>query len=341
VEGKRKKMESYKLPKEITVTEHILGEGFAAETHFIPTETKVWLMRELLSAGVTSFQVSNFGNARMMPQFRDCEDLYRRLVYPDNVVLNAPVINMRALKRVTELKKSGCGPDNLELTIATTDEFNKMHTGKTTEDSWKMMEPLVGLAHDAGLKVTGGVGGAWTCLASGEKIPSNIPLEFADRWLKLGADHLIHAEGPIGPEPTPKDVYEYFSRMLDKYPDPNLHVFHLHDGFGWGLACYLAAMQAGITQFETCIGGLQGGHGVTIMDHVPVVPSGVRPQADLQVFPRTGVVCTEDFVAMCDAMDVQTGIDINKVCNIGLWVEEIVGRRLWSGYLKSHHFADQ
>jgi hydroxymethylglutaryl-CoA lyase len=328
------------LPTEITVNEQIVGEGLSSEENFVPTETKVWLIRELISAGCKSFQVSNFGNPKYMPNFRDCEELYAQIGHPDGVILQAPTLNMRALERIKELQKSGFGPNVAMVTIATTDTFNKLHTNRTTEETWKMVEPLVALCHDAGLTVAGGIGGVWTCMATGERIPSNIPFDVADRWIKLGVDSLIHGENGAGPEPAPTEVYDYFSRMLDKYPDPKMHSFHLHDGYGWGLTCFIAAMQAGITNFDTCLGGLQGGQGVPIMDNVPLVSADNRPSEYLGG-PRTGLVCTEDFVTICDAMGIQTGMNINKIHNLGLWVERIVGRKLWSGYLRSMHFAGQ
>ncbi len=141
----------WELPKEITIIEQIAGEGFAAEMSFIPTETKAWLVRELVKAGCTHFQVSNFGNPRIMPQFRDCEELYRQLGRPEGVAFQAPALNMRALERVKKLKETGCGPDSVELLIATTDAFNRANVGKSTEDQWKITVPMVKVARDAGL----------------------------------------------------------------------------------------------------------------------------------------------------------------------------------------------
>jgi len=323
-----------KLPSEITVIEQIIGEGFAAEPNFIPTETKVWLVRELMNVGCKHFQISNFGNPRLMPQFRDCEEIYRQIGRPEGVSFQAPALNQKALQRIMELKKSGYGPDTVEMLIATTDAFNKANVGKTTEEQWKIMEPMVKVAQDAGLKITGGIGGCWTCLENGDKVPIDVVLEFANRWISLGVDHIVHAEGTKKGEPAPNEVYEYFSRMLDKYPDPKFHILHLHDAYGWGVPCYIAAMQAGITNFEVCLGGLQGGPALSIMDRIPIVSSKVKPPVDLQVAPAMGLVPTEDFISICEAMGVQTGFDVEKVLSIGRWLEYIVGRRLKSTRLK-------
>jgi hydroxymethylglutaryl-CoA lyase len=324
----------WKLPSEVTIIEQIVGEGFAAEPNFIPTETKAWLVRELINAGCRNFQVSNFGNPRLMPQFRDCEDLYRRLGRPEGVSFQAPTLNMRAIQRAIELRKTGCGPDTAELLIATTDAFNLANVGKTTADQWKLMGPMAQTAKDAGLKISGGIGGCWTCLENGEKVSIDVVLEFAERWISLGADKIVHCEGTMQGQPPPNQVYDYFSRMLDKYPDPNFHVFHLHEAYGWGVACCIAAMQAGIINFEICLGGLQGGPELTMMDRIPIVSSQVEPPVDLQFARAMGLVPTEDMVSICEAMGVRTGFDVDKLLNVGRWLEHILGRRLKSTRLR-------
>jgi hydroxymethylglutaryl-CoA lyase len=43
-----------------------------------------------------------------------------------------------------------------------------------------------------------------------------------------------------------------------------------------------------------------------------------------------GLVCTEDMVVMMDEMGIDTGMDVDKILNIGNTVEKIVGRRLRS-----------
>ncbi|HEY78945.1 MAG TPA: pyruvate carboxyltransferase [Dehalococcoidia bacterium] len=319
-----------KLPAEINITEQIVGEGFAAETNFIPTGAKVWLINEMIKAGSRSIQVSNFGNPKLMPQFRDCDEVYRQIGHPEGVTFQAPVLNMRALDRVIELRKSGYGPHTVEFLIATTDAFNKVNLGKTTAEQWKVFEPMVDKARDAGLKIMGGIGGIFSCLATGDKLPPEVAMEFAGRWTSIGVDKLTHAEGGLKGEPAPNTVYDYFSRMLDKYPDPNFHNLHLHDTYRWGVSCYIAAMQAGVIIFETCLGGLQGGPEPVLVDRVPVMPIDVRTPLDVQGAPRMGLIPTEDFVSICDAMGIKTGLDVDKVLNIGRTLEMIVGRKLLS-----------
>jgi len=70
---------------------------------------------------------------------------------------------------------------------------------------------------------------------------------------------------------TPDKVYEYFSRVLDRYPDSNRHALHLHDHRGFGEASCVAAMHAGCSRFDTCLGGIGG---PTAVEVGVVMPTG-------------------------------------------------------------------
>ena len=92
------------------------------------------------------------------------------------------------------------------------------------------------------------------------------------------------------------------------------------------MANVLAALQAGITHFESTIGGT-GGQPANFVDGVPVAGTGKYYYEDPTI---TGLVSTEDMVVMMDEMGIDTGVDVDKVLEIGRVVEKIIGRRLRS-----------
>ena len=144
-----------------------------------------------------------------------------------------------------------------------------------------------------------------------------------------GADDIEHADHD-GSAP-PNQVFEYFSRVLDAIPDPKLHIAHFHVTRGWGLANVLAALQAGITHFESTFGGM-GGQPANFLDGSPVAGTGAyyyqNPDA-------VGLVVTEDMAMMMDEMGIDTGLDIDRVLKLGLMVEKIVGRQLRSESIRA------
>jgi hydroxymethylglutaryl-CoA lyase len=322
------------LPKAVSLYEMCIGEGCQAEQKFIPTEVKVFMVKGLIDAGFKRIFVGNFGHPEFVPQFRDIEEVFRQIPYRADVLYYTPINNVYALKRAISLKSAGFGPQVVSVGVATTDAFNLSNVGKTTEEQWKEVEGITKMARDAGFKVLGGIVGVWHCTLTGRKVPESVPYEFAKRWVDLGADQIHYAEGSTGRGVTPTEVYTFFSGILDKYPNPNLHCLHFHDAYGFGLACVITAMQAGIINFDCCMGGA-GGHVTSILDGIPCRGSKKAPM-DLYIDPnRMAPITTEDLVAMLNHMGIETGVEEDKVFNLGRWWEKILGRKLWSFCLKT------
>lgn len=323
-------MANLKYPQQVVLGDITVRDGFQHEEKTIPTSAKLALLEELILAGFRRLEVTNLGNPKGMPQFADADELLRLIrsskrvaaLLPE-VELTAVTIREKAVDRAIELKKSGYGPDRILQMVSTSPSHMIKNSGLDHKGYWKMTEESIKKAHDAGIKVNGTVSTIWGCPIEG---PTDMgkAIEFTKRYLELGADDIEHADHD-GSAP-PDKVYEYFSRVLDAVPDPRLHIAHFHVTRGWGLANVLAALQAGITQFESTMGGL-GGQPANFVDGSPVAGTGEYYYQDPNI---VGLVATEDMVVMMDEMGINTGVDADKVLKIGRMVEKIVGRRLRS-----------
>jgi hydroxymethylglutaryl-CoA lyase len=149
-------------------------------------------------------------------------------------------------------------------------------------------------------------------------------LEDTKRWFDIGANDVEHADHDGSA--SPDRVYDYFSMLLDNVDNPHKQIAHFHTLRGWGLANVLAALQAGMTNYESTMGGL-GGQPANFVSGVPVPGTGAYYYKDAL---EVGLVSTEDMVVMMDEMGIDTGLDVDKVLEIGKMVERIVGRRLRS-----------
>ncbi|MBW1994893.1 MAG: pyruvate carboxyltransferase [Deltaproteobacteria bacterium] len=306
------------------------GCSWQHEEKFIPTGAKLWVSEQLILAGFKRIEVTNFGNPKGMPQFKDADELMQLLHKSkkvghllSDIELTAVTIRERAADRAVQARKEGYGPDRILFMVSTSESHHKKNSGLTLAEYWKMCEAYIPKAHDAGMKVCGTVSTIWGCPIEG---PTELKkaVEFTQRWLDIGADDIEHADHD-GSAP-PNRVYEYFSMILDAMPDPSKHVAHFHVTRGWGLANVLAALQAGITHFESAMGGT-GGQPANFVDGVPVTGTGEYYYADPTI---TGLVSTEDMVVMMDEMGIDTGVDVDKILEIGKMVERIIGRRLRS-----------
>ncbi len=323
-------MAALTYPKKVVLGEITVRDGFQHEEAFIPTEAKLWVAEQLILAGFKRVELTNFGNPRGMPQFKDADDLSKQLHASkkvgsllNDVEITAVTIRERAVDRAIEAHKEGYGPDRILLMVSTSESHHRTNSGLSLEDYWKMCETYIPKVHDAGMKVCGTVSTIWGCPIEGPT-KMETAVAFTRRWLDIGADDIEHADHD-GSAP-PDKVHDYFSMILDAIPDPAKHIAHFHVSRGWGLANVLAALQAGITHFESTLGGT-GGQPANFVDGVPVAGTGEYYYADPGI---VGLVSTEDMVVMMDEMGIDTGIDVDKLLNTGRVFEKIIGRRLRS-----------
>jgi len=326
---------NFSYPEEIVFRDITVRDGFQHEEKFIPTAAKLWLAEELILAGIDKLEITNFGNPKGMPQFRDADELMKairsskRIAYRQkDIELTAVTIREKAVERCIEARKDGYGPDRILLMVSTSESHHFKNSGLSLDEYWTMAEKYIPMANDVGIIVNGTVSTIWGCPIEG---PTELKkaVEFSKRWLDIGAADIEHADHDGSA--SPDRIYQYFSMVLDAMPDPMKHLAHLHTTRGWGLANALAALQAGICYFEASMGGI-GGQPANFIDGVPVAGTGSYYYKDPSL---TGLISTEDFLVMCDEMGIQTKIDIDKILEIGNMLERIVGRRLRSESIKS------
>jgi len=327
-----------KMPKKVNIGDISVRDGFQHEEKFISTQAKITYLQELAFAGVKRMEVTNLGNPRVMPQFRDAEEvlkgvyndifhkrLKKRNIDPKSLEWTCVTIRESAVDRAIELKQKGYGPDRLLMMVSTCEQHHFANSGITLPQYWKEAERCIKKCHKAGMKMCGTVSTIWGSPITG---PTDMKdaIEFSKRWLSIGADDIEHADHD-GSAP-PDQVYRYFSMIMDKVPNPDLHLAHFHVTRGWGNANVLAALQAGIINYEGTLGGI-GGQPANFLDGCPVPGTGKYYYKDPN---SVGLVSLEDMCVMMDEMKIDIGgINIEKVLELGNYMEKTLGRRLRSG----------
>lgn len=322
-------------PKKVALGDITVRDGFQHEEKFIPTLAKLWVLEELILAGFNHLEVTNFGSPRGMPQFADAEELFKLIRTSKRVKnrlgeveLTAITIREKAVDRAIEARRSGYGPDRILMMVSTSPSHMIKNSGLGHKEYWAEAERCIKKARDAGIKMNGTVSTIWGCPIEG---PTELKkaVDFTRRFLEIGAHDIEHADHD-GSAP-PDKVYEYFSMILDAIPDPDRHMAHFHVTRGWGLANVLAALQAGITRFESTLGGI-GGQPANFFEGYPVSGTGSYYYHDPNI---VGLVSTEDMVVMMDEMGIETGLDVDRVLEIGRMTEKIIGRRLRSDCIRT------
>ena len=314
-----------KLPKKVDLAELSPREGPQHHEKFISTQAKIWMIHSAIDCGFKRLEAGNFANPKRLPQFRDIHEVMKGI---DNnrrkgVEISVVAITDRSIREAVKARQAGYGPDRIVQMISTSEAHNLRNAGMTHEQHWSHYEEWIKLLHDNGMKFNACVSTIWGCPIKGP-MPVRLGWEFSEKLLEMGVDDIEHADHDG--QATPDSVYAYFCEVLDRMPDVTKHVFHHHQTRGWGLANILAAMQAGITRFETSFGGT-GGQPANFLDDCPVLGTGKYYYSDPTM---TGLVPTEDLVVMVDEMGIKHGLDVDKVLETGRMVERIFGLRLRS-----------
>jgi hydroxymethylglutaryl-CoA lyase len=320
-------------PKKVRLADISIREGLQHEEHFVPTDAKVYYLEESILAGFKRLEVTNLGNPAFMPQFRDAEELLKRVrtskrlssagINFDDIEISAVTIRKTAVERAISAKKEGWGPDRILMMVSTDEEHHWANSMTTLPEYWEEAKLCIEKCHEVNIRVCGVVSTIWGSPISG---PTRLEdsLEFTRRWLSIGADDIEHADHD-GSAP-PNQVYRYYSMILNDLPNTDLHVAHFHVTRGWGPANVLAALHAGVDLFEGVLGGI-GGQPTNFIDRIPVRGTGEYYYRDPNV---VGLVSLEDILVMMDEMGIETGIDVDRVLYLGKIWEKTIGRRLRS-----------
>ncbi len=325
-----------RMPKKVTIGDITVRDGFQHEEKFISTAAKIFYLEELIFAGCRNIEVTNLGNPYLMPQFRDAEDLLTHVrsdrfkkqcasrgINYDDICFTCITIREASVDRAIRLKEKGIGPDRLLMMVSTEEQHHFANSGTTLPDYWKEAERCIKKCNDAGMKMCGTVSTIWGSPIGGATELKDA-VEFSKRWLEIGAHDIEHADHDGSASAA--QVYRYYSMALDEMPNTDLHIAHFHETKRMASASILATLQAGITNFECTLGGL-GGQPANFLDDCPTKGTGDYYYRD----PRyVGLVCLEDTLVQIDEMGIEHGYDVDRILQLGKFMEKTIGRRLRS-----------
>jgi hydroxymethylglutaryl-CoA lyase len=298
------------LPAKITLCEVGLRDGLQNEAAILETSDKLAIANELIAAGFKVIELGSFMSPKAVPQMADTDDLFVRLADVKGVELRALVANKKGVERAVN-----CGCRKIKLNVSASLGHNLANINMTPEESVAGFEQSVSLAEKNGIEVSGSIsmpfGSPWEGEISLEAVQSIV-----EAYLKVGINEisLSDASGMA----VPNQVSNMCEQMQEKYPEVKWWL-HFHNTRGMAVANILAAMQAGITQFDSSLAGLGG---------CPFVPGAA------------GNVSSEDVVHMCDEMGVETGIDITRLLTLARRLQQLVGHETESYLLKAGRSKD-
>ena len=285
------------LPDKITLIEVGPRDGFQFEKKIIPTNLKVEIISDLVDAGLKDIQVTSFVHPDVVPQMADAEDLLKRLPKKWDVRYSALVLNEKGVERAHL-----SGLQHIEISISASDTHSRKNAGMPFEKALEMGKDMIRLAQEYKMEVRAGIQCAFGCVYEG-RIPEERVLKIATDFLKIGIQTLAISDTTGMADPLLiKNLMKELRPKVGNTPV----ALHLHDTRGLGLVNVMAAMEYGVTHFDTALAGMGG---------CPFVPGAA------------GNIATEDTAYLMRALNIETGVDISKVAKCSQKLEDFFEKK--------------
>ncbi|HEY4552823.1 MAG TPA: hydroxymethylglutaryl-CoA lyase [Bacillaceae bacterium] len=290
------------LPEKVTMIEVGPRDGLQNEANFVDSEIKKEFIRKLADAGIKEMELTSFVSPKWVPQMKDAALIVESAPLGIRGMVLAP--NRKGVDRVFE---TAC--KSVAVFVGVSNSFNKKNINKTTPESMEELRPIIAELKGKGYFVRACISTAFYCPYEG-KIALDDTVSLCREFAEAGVDELSVAD-TIGMA-VPSESYALFSALKNEFPDM-LIAAHFHDTRKMALANIYAALQAGISRFDSSAGGLGG---------CPFAPGA------------TGNVATEDVVYMLERMGIKTGVDLEKLVEAIDVVAPALSRKIDTGYYR-------
>ena len=288
------------LPSRVVIREVGPRDGLQAEAP-LSTSARARLIEALSWTGVPKIEAVSFVSPKAVPAMADASEVWRQVRASPSVLYSALVPNRRGAEAAVEAGGFG----SLQAFLAASEGYNRKNVGKTVEESSADVREVVEVAHAAGIPAEVSISAAFGDPFEGDVPPGRV-LEVAKRLADSGADGI--SLGDTTGMASPTRVWGLVELLREHLPEVPLNL-HFHDTRGTAMANVLAALEAGVAEFDASIGGLGGS---------PFAPGA------------NGNLATEDLVLMLADMGIETGVDFGALLEAARLTEELVGHPLSS-----------
>lgn len=298
------------LPKAVKIIEVGPRDGLQNESQIIPTETKIALINQLSKTGLSYIEATSFVSPKKIPQMADAENIYDNISKKPNITYSVLVPNTQGMQ--TAIKH-----DVKEISIfsAVSETFCQKNINCSIDESLQRYTEVIKLAKANNIKVRGYISCIIACPYEGVMSPNKV-VKLAQTMLDMGC-YQISLGDTIGIG-TPGDVKRLLKELTQSIPPEKLAV-HFHDTYGQALANIYESLHWGISVVDSSVAGLGG-----------------CPYAK----GASGNVATEDVIYMLNGLDISTGIDLNAISQVSIFISEKLHRAPYSKVTVAHMKQD-
>jgi hydroxymethylglutaryl-CoA lyase len=271
-------------------------DGLQNEPGEVPTAVKLELIERLADAGLPAVEATAFVSPKWVPQMADHTEVLERIRRKPGVSYPVLTPNLKGYEAAR-----AAGATEVAVFGAASETFSKKNINCSISESLDRFRPLVDAASREKIKVRGYVSCVLGCPYEGEVRPHQVA-DVAAALYEMGC-YEISLGDTIGVG-TPGKTKAMIEACAKRVPMEKL-AGHYHDTYGQALANIYASLELGVGTFDSSIAGLGG---------CPYAAGA------------SGNVATEDVVYMLHGLGIQTGIDLDRLVEIGSWISAILNK---------------
>ena len=283
-------MKTWSVPDFVRLVEVGPRDGLQNEPCEVPTEVKIELIERLADAGLPAVEATAFVSPKWVPQMADHTEVLERVRRKPGVSYPVLTPNLKGFEAAR-----AAGATEVAIFGAASEAFSKKNINCSIAESLERFKPVVDAAKKEKIRVRGYVSCVLGCPYEGEINPERVA-DVAGALYEMGC-YEVSLGDTIGTG-TPGRAKAMIEACARRVPLEKL-AGHYHDTYGQALANIYASLEMGVATFDASIAGLGG---------CPYAAGA------------SGNVATEDVVYMLNGLGVRTGVDLDRLVDIGAWI---------------------
>ena len=300
------KQKAKKSLDRVKIVEVGLRDGLQNESTTFSVEQRFHLLKSLLDAGVQNLEIGAYVSPKWVPQMEGTEQLVKKYLQS----VPAPLLkktngSVLVPNEIGMRKAIETGIKEVAIFISSSETFSQKNINCSIAESLVRVKAVMLLAKKNKIKVRGYLSVCFGCPFEGEVLESKV-VELAKTLYKLGC-YEVSIGDTIGIA-NPAQAERIFKKLKKVIPVEKL-AGHFHDTRGLALTNILTVYKLGVKTFDSSIAGLGG-----------------CPYAK----GASGNVATEDVVNMFEQLNINTGLDINKLVKANIWLSGLIKHELQS-----------
>lgn len=287
-------------PQRVRIVEMGPRDGLQNEAEPVSLADKIELIERLAEAGLPAVEAGAFVSPKWVPQMAESEAVLRGIRRRPGVAYPVLVPNLKGLEAA-----QAAGAEEVAVFGAASESFSLRNINCSIAESLERFRPVVAQALAAGIRVRGYVSCVLGCPYEGAVDPAQVARVAGD-LADMGC-YEVSLGDTIGTG-TPDAARTMLAAVAARVPMERL-ALHFHDTYGQALANTLACLDLGVAVVDASVAGLGG-----------------CPYAK----GASGNVATEDVVYMLHGLGIETGVDLERLAEVGVWIAGRLGRQTGS-----------